>query len=68
MMNILSYEVSTRRGEGHIPLKDLAFGTGGVVLGKLHDSLEQLAAAIVVEPFRRQRLRLCGQTRENIPA
>ena len=41
--------------------EDRALGAGGVVLGEPGDLVEQLAAAVVVEPLRRQRLRRGGE-------
>ena len=42
--------------------QDLALAPGQVVLGLAGDRLEQLRAALVVEPLRRQLLRCRGQT------
>ena len=48
--------------------QDLALGAGRVVLGQRGDLLEQLAAAGVVEPLRRQRLRARGQAGPGVGA
>jgi len=50
-----------RRDGGAVGPKNGKFGPRGVILGQLHDLLEQPAARVVVEVFRRQGPRRLAQ-------
>ena len=49
-------------------VEDLPLAAGRVVLGQPGDLVEQLAAAVVVEPLRRQPLRLGGEAPAHVGA